>query len=131
MESFRGHNVLSPAMNQMLLTNAMGRAGHEVQLVENGQLAVDAIMANTLLHFDLVLMDINMPVMDGVTATRAIRALVPPMNQVPIIGISADAMPHEKERYLQTGLTDYVTKPIQGTALFNAMRKVVESREAS
>ena len=113
-------------VNQMIITSALTRSGHRVQVAENGQLGLDAVMQSTAAPYDVILMDIHMPVMDGVTATRAIRALPPPFCNVPIIGVSADALPHEKEKYLKAGLDDYVTKPIQWGILFSAMARVVD-----
>jgi CheY-like chemotaxis protein len=88
---------------------------------------VNAVAESAAQPFDVVLMDMNMPVMDGVTATRHIRALPKPFCDIPIIGVSADALPHERERYLQAGLNDYVTKPIQWQILYDAMLQHVKS----
>lgn len=115
-------------VNQMLMTSALNRVGHVVQIADNGQTGLNAVMESAAQPFDVILMDIHMPVMDGIAATRAIRALPPPMCHVPIIGVSADALPHERERYMQSGLNDYFTKPIQWHLLFSAIDRVTGER---
>jgi CheY-like chemotaxis protein len=74
--------------------------------------------------FDVVVMDIQMPVMDGLAATRQIRAMAYPHCDVPIIALTANAMNGDRERYLAEGMTDYVAKPIDQAALFDALARV-------
>jgi signal transduction histidine kinase/CheY-like chemotaxis protein len=96
--------------------------GHRVTLVEDGQEAVQVIRTA---QFDLVLMDIMMPVMDGVTATAAIRALPPPAATVPIIALTANSMSGDQERYLAAGMNGYVSKPVDRRSLFQAMEQAI------
>lgn len=78
--------------------------------------------------FDLVLMDVKMPVMDGVAATRAIRALGGAMARLPILALTANADPRDEVEYLAAGMDGVAQKPIHPDALLNAIRRVL-SRE--
>jgi len=97
-------------INQELTALLLRHAGHEVDVVENGEQAVEAVRGWT---YDLVLMDVQMPVLDGVQATERIRALPPPANRIPIIAVTAHAMAGEREEYLAAGMDDYLAKPIE------------------
>jgi len=100
--------------NRLLIGTRLRRAGHSVDLVENGLRAVDAARDA---DWDLILMDMQMPELDGVGATRAIRALPGARSRVPIVALTADALPEFRERYMSSGLDDYLTKPIDWVAL--------------
>ncbi len=106
------------ATNQYVLRGFLGRAGHVVKIVGNGRHAVAE--AATGAH-DLVLMDVQMPLMDGLTATRCIRALPGPLSDIPIIALTANAMPGDREAFLAAGMNDHVAKPISTEALFAAI----------
>jgi signal transduction histidine kinase/CheY-like chemotaxis protein len=108
--------------NQQILSAYLALAGHSVHLVENGRRAVEAATAE---RFDLVLMDIQMPELDGVAAARHIRAIDGPGGQVPIIALTANAMDGDREEYIAAGMTDYVTKPITPDALFAAIARAI------
>jgi PAS domain S-box-containing protein len=103
-----------------LISNLLKRQNFEAHLVTNGLLAVDAVTKDT---YDIVLMDVNMPEMDGISATRAIRALAKPKSDIPIIALTANAIVGQREIYLAAGMSDYVTKPIQPPALFQAIQR--------
>jgi signal transduction histidine kinase/CheY-like chemotaxis protein len=90
-------------------------AGCEVVTAENGQEAVDQVQSG---DFDMVLMDIHMPGMDGLTATRAIRALAGSVSKVPIIAMSADALPQQIALCREAGMVDHIAKPIQKDILY-------------
>ena len=92
------------------------------EAVEDGQQAVDTVQSGA---FDLVLMDIKMPVMDGVEATRLIRSLPGPVAQVPILALTANADPRDAAEYLAAGMNGVAQKPIQPDALLNAIRLVL------
>lgn len=92
------------------------------EAVEDGQQAVDTVQSGA---FDLVLMDIKMPVMDGVEATRLIRKLAGPVAQVPILALTANADPRDAAEYLAAGMNGVAQKPIQPDALLNAIRLVL------
>lgn len=102
-------------VNQRLLHLVLEAAGHNITLVGNGREAVDSIRSG---DFDLVLMDVHMPVQDGISATREIRALG---IDIPIIAVTANAMAGDSERYLQAGMTDYVSKPINPARLLKCV----------
>ena len=101
-------------INQQYASVILNKAGCHVTIAENGRQAVDAVRRES---FDLILMDIQMPEMDGVEATRQIRALPAPGNSVPIFAMTAHAMQGACEEYLGAGMNDYITKPFQPALL--------------
>jgi signal transduction histidine kinase/DNA-binding response OmpR family regulator/HPt (histidine-containing phosphotransfer) domain-containing protein len=105
-------------INQQLVTMLLRKAGHQVDLAENGELAVEAVRNG---EYDLVLMDVQMPILDGVQATKRIRAFPPLKNGVPIIALTAHAMEGAKEEYLAAEMDDYLSKPIDTVALFSLL----------
>src|SRR5213083_880997 len=104
-------------VNQQVATAMLVKRGHQVDVVGNGREAVDAVGAR---DYDLVLMDIQMPEMDGFTATEAIRAL-PRGRTLPIIALTAHALSGERERCLERGMTGYLAKPFKAHDLFAAI----------
>ena len=97
-------------------------------MVDNGVEAVAALRGvSSEASYDLVLMDVQMPEMDGLTATGKIRALPGAAARVPIIALTANAMAGDRERYLASGMTDYVSKPISPQALFAAIYRVSDA----
>ena len=102
-------------MNREIGVALLTLAGCTVDTAENGQQAVDAA---TVGEYDMILMDIHMPLMDGLAATRAIRALTTPAGRVPIIAMSADALPQQVERCYAAGMVDHIAKPIQRGVLY-------------
>jgi CheY-like chemotaxis protein len=99
--------------NQLLVRDLLSRRGVEVTLAANGAQAVAAAAQG---GFDLVLMDIRMPEMDGLTACRRIRAL--PNGGLPIVALTANALAEERERCLAAGMDGYLTKPLESEALY-------------
>ncbi|MDE2264905.1 MAG: response regulator [Alphaproteobacteria bacterium] len=97
-------------INQKFATALLQKAGHSVDVAENGHQAVDAVRRS---DFDVVLMDIQMPELDGMQATRQIRRLPEPKCNIPIIAMTANAMTGAREEYLAAGMNDYVSKPVQ------------------
>ncbi|WP_394130963.1 response regulator [Shewanella maritima] len=106
-------------LNQEIATELLQLAGLEVSLANNGQEAVDAVKAN---HYDLVLMDIQMPVMDGFQATREIRQ-TGEFDDLPIIAMTANAMAGDKERCLEAGMNDHLPKPINPQQVYQTLAK--------
>ncbi len=102
-------------MNREIGTALLTLAGCKVDTAENGQQAVDALRIG---QYDVILMDIHMPLMDGLAATRAIRALPAPAGRTPIIAMSADALPQQVERCYAAGMVDHIAKPIQRDVLY-------------
>jgi hypothetical protein len=98
------------ALNRSLMQQLLGRMGHRVRLAEHGALAVDAVRAQPP---DLVLMDLHMPVLDGLGATTAIRALPGAAARVRIVALTADAFRDTRDRLLAAGMDAYLTKPLQ------------------
>ena len=105
-------------VNQKVVTVMLENAGHRIDIAANGIEAVEAVRSR---NYDLVLMDIQMPEMDGISATRRIRELPPPACDVPIIALTANAMKGDQERYLDAGMNDYVPKPIDPARLARAI----------
>ena len=101
-------------VNQQVTRRFLERLGCEVQVAENGQRAVE-FCTNTL--YDLILMDVQMPVMDGLTATREIRRHEQPGRRAPIIALTASAMTDELERCVAAGMDGLLTKPLEPTRL--------------
>lgn len=112
------------AINRALVEALVRRDGHKVTSVENGRLAVEAAAAT---RFDAILMDMQMPEMDGLTATRTIRAGGGPNADTPIIALTADAAPERRRIYTDSGLTDLLTKPVDSAALFDRLRRIAPS----
>lgn len=104
-------------VNQHVLMLMLTNLGYQPDCVSNGKQAVDAIVKHS---YDLVFMDIQMTVMDGLTATRHIRQL--PQHQPWIIGLSANAFADSRAVALASGMNDYLTKPLQATGLVNALQ---------
>ena len=107
-------------LNRVLIADMLRSRGHAVTIAENGLEAVAAVEQEP---FDLVLMDVQMPVMDGMEATRRIRRLPPPAGAVPILALSANVFPEDRDRYLAAGMNDALTKPIDWPQLFAALAK--------
>ncbi|HTZ36164.1 MAG TPA: response regulator [Stellaceae bacterium] len=115
-------------INQRLATMLLEHANHHVDVADNGQQAVAAV---TKADYDVVLMDVQMPVLDGVEATRQIRALPAPKNATPIVALTAHAMAGAREQYLAAGMDDYLSKPLDPAALFAALARVAERGDAA
>jgi signal transduction histidine kinase/CheY-like chemotaxis protein len=113
-------------VNRMILEAWMGSAGHVSATAENGQIAVDMAQDQA---FDLIIMDVNMPVMDGLTATRAIRDGSGPNTGTPIVVLSASARNEDHEAGLEAGADAYLNKPIDFAALARVMNRVGTGRE--
>ncbi|MDF7808744.1 transporter substrate-binding domain-containing protein [Pontiellaceae bacterium B12219] len=103
-------------VNQKVATAILRKAGCHVDTAENGQ---DAIQQIQTAKYDLILMDCQMPVMDGFEATARIRAMPPPLNTIPIIAITAHAMKDDKQKCIDGGMNDYISKPISQQGLIN------------
>jgi PAS domain S-box-containing protein len=102
-------------VNQMLVLHLLEKQGHHIVTAENGKEALAALHGQ---HFDLVLMDVQMPEMDGFEATKAIRVMEAQSGRhIPIIAMTAHAMKGDRERCLETGMDAYVAKPIQSQEL--------------
>jgi len=107
------------AANRFVAGKVLELFGCTHETAEDGRQAVERA---TIAPFDLILMDVKMPVMDGVAATRAIRALPGPAGAVPILALTANADPRDEAEYLAAGMDGVAQKPIQPDALLNAIR---------
>jgi signal transduction histidine kinase/DNA-binding response OmpR family regulator len=108
------------AMIRELIEAMLRDAGHEVVLVRNGIEAIEALEAS---DFDVVLMDVQMPVLDGISATRWIRAMSDRVRDVPIIALTAYAMPEDVEQCRAAGANEYLSKPIDRDQLLSLVGK--------
>ena len=111
-------------INQMLIRSMLQKYGHSVEIADNGRQALDAV---TNQEFDIVLMDMQMPEMDGEEATAAIRALPPPKNAIPVLALTADVMAEHRARYLRAGVNELVAKPIDWQVLSEAIHLYTRS----
>ena len=105
-------------LSQMMTCALLSSLGHRVEGVRNGRDAVAAVQSHP---YDLVLMDMNMPEMDGMTATRVIRGLTAPANVTPIVALTAHTFAGLREELLAAGMNDYLSKPIRIAALVTTL----------
>jgi len=115
-------------INQQFAIHLLQRAGHSLHVAENGHQAVDALLAQP---FDVILMDVQMPELDGVEATRQIRALRNDKAKIPIIAMTAHAMAGAREEYLAAGMDDYISKPVQPALLLEKLSVIARSLAVS
>jgi CheY-like chemotaxis protein len=112
--------------NQKFILRLLERWGYEAIVAENGRLALEAFSKD---KFDLVLMDVQMPEMDGLEATAAIRELEKQIGgHIPIIALTAHAMKGDREHCLAAGMDEYVSKPISPDSLHNAIQTLLSSK---
>jgi CheY-like chemotaxis protein len=110
-------------LNQVLTQKLLGRSGFQIDVVENGLEAVKAVRD---IDYDVILMDVEMPEMDGLAATREIRAMPAPKSEVVIIALTAHAMDDAEKYFKAAGMDDYVSKPINFDILFTKLSAVAE-----
>jgi PAS domain S-box-containing protein len=115
------------ATNRLVATRMLGQLGASVATADNGAEGVAAMEAG---DYDLVFMDIQMPVMDGVEATRRIRALPSPKCRVPIVATTANVMPHQLASYRLNGIDGVVAKPISPSALLTEVARLAGAEAA-
>jgi two-component system, sensor histidine kinase and response regulator len=118
-------------INQKVAARLLEKAGHAVTVAENGRVALDIVGARA---FDLVLMDVSMPEMDGLEATAAIRQREREAGadrRLPIVALTAHAMVGDRERCLGAGMDGYVTKPVIQAALFQAIADALSARRGA
>ena len=116
-------------VNRMILVKIMTSRGATCEIAENGQEAVDTFTKSHQGDFDIILMDVQMPVMDGYEATRAIRASQHPQaKSIPIVAMTANAFADDVRAALEAGMDAHVAKPIILENLENTMREVFQSK---
>lgn len=113
--------------NRYVIEQMLASIGCEAIAVTNGVEAIEAARGQS---FDVILMDVMMPIMDGEQATQAIRALSGPASRTPIIGVTAHSLQAERERLLSAGMTACLAKPVRRDALETAIRTALIGREA-
>lgn len=110
------------AVNQLLVRKLLDRAGYRATVASDGEQALALLKKG---RFDLILMDVQLPGMDGVSVTRHIRAMSGPQARLPVIALTANAMSGDRDRYLEAGMNDYVSKPIDAVQLFEAIARLL------
>jgi two-component system sensor histidine kinase/response regulator len=108
-------------INQQVAREMLEDAGFVVEVAENGVVAIEKVKSA---EWDLVFMDMHMPVMDGVTATQRIRQM-PRFDLLPIVAMTANAMEHDRRRCLEAGMSDFLTKPIEPDQMWNILLRWV------
>lgn len=116
------------AVNQELAKLILETEGHRVDVVSDGAAAVAAVQDRP---YDLVLMDLQMPGMDGITATQFIRKLQPPVNRIPILAMTANVLPDQLRLIQQAGMDGHVGKPINRDELFSTIDRWLPERSSS
>lgn len=115
-------------VNRKFVGILLKRMGYLSFFADNGSVVIDLLQTQ---NFDLVLMDLHMPVMNGMDATRAIRALPHPTAKIPIIALTANVMNEAREEALAAGVNDFVTKPVHMSRLQDVIRQHLEPGSAS
>ena len=126
-DKFRGKRVLlveDNEMNREIASEILTEAGLTIEEAEDGEIAVKLVAEKGIEYYDFILMDIQMPVMNGYEATRAIRALQDG-GRIPIIALSANAFAEDREASLAAGMNDHVAKPIDVKTLFNVLSEFI------
>lgn len=127
---FSGEQVLlveDNVVNQEVALGLLDEVNVNVVIANNGQEALDRLSEQA---FDIVLMDMQMPILDGISATKKIRTL-PQFNELPIIAMTANAMSSDVERCLEAGMNDHVAKPISVNNLYKTLNKFLQASESS
>ncbi len=105
---------------QLYLRKILEKSGVCVEVAENGQEALAKLYRS---RFDCILMDIQMPVLDGVEATKKIRAMEGEIKDIPIIALTAYAMAGDREKFLAFGMDDYIAKPVEKDELIETLKR--------
>ncbi len=133
--SFKLLNILlaeDSQANIIVAQAVLSKAGHTLEIAKNGQQAIDAINRSVESNriFDLILMDLMMPVMDGIEATKIIRKMPGKVSQIAIIAMTANAVKGDKEYCLQAGMNDYISKPFVAAELLQKIEDVSNFKPA-
>ena len=115
-------------VNQLVISAMLAQLGHSCEVACDGLEAIAKVTANT---YDLVLMDIHMPHLDGIAAARRIRALDTGAARIPIIALTANAMVEDREAYIEAGMDDHVSKPVESKDVARAIARVLALQRQS
>ena len=130
--SLKGRRVLlaeDVAVNAEIIVMVLGMREIEVDVAENGRIAVELFAGHPEDFYDAILMDMRMPEMDGLEATRRIRAMErADAGTIPIIALTANAFDEDVQRSLQAGLNAHLSKPVQSEALFDTLETLMDQR---
>ncbi len=114
--------------NQLVVSNILERSGLHVDVASNGK---EAVAVASELSYDIILMDISMPEMDGMEATQKIRALSSGVSNIPIVALTAHALPGDREHFLSSGMNDYLTKPVDRDEMLDCIARWVGQQAGS
>jgi CheY-like chemotaxis protein len=117
-------------INQKVAKMTLEKMGHDVDIAENGEIAVEKFLAN---EYDIILMDVQMPIMNGIDATRQIRKIEEAINKskgIRIVAMTANVMKQDKEEYLASGMNDFVSKPFKINELINVLEQINKKNES-
>ena len=130
---FRGKRVLvvdDIEVNRMILTKILTALGAQCDTAENGKIAVDKFVGSAPGEIDIIMMDIQMPVMDGYTAARTIRASGHPQaKSIPVVAVSANALVEDVREALRSGMDAHIAKPVVVDKLLSSMQEVLAHKE--
>ncbi len=128
-DAFKGRRILlaeDNTINAEIIMMLLGTHEMEVDLAENGQLAVEMFAAHEPGYYSVILMDIRMPVMDGLEAARAIRRMTrEDAGKIPIVAFTANAFEEDVQRSIQAGMNVHLSKPVKADALFDTLEKLL------
>jgi signal transduction histidine kinase/CheY-like chemotaxis protein/HPt (histidine-containing phosphotransfer) domain-containing protein/predicted hydrocarbon binding protein len=114
-------------MNQKLAVTFLTKAGYSVDAVEDGRMVIEALKSKS---YDLILMDVQMPKIDGFEATKIVREMEGERKHTPIIAMTAHAMKGDRERCFQAGMDDYISKPIEPQELLETIRRWTKAQDS-
>jgi CheY-like chemotaxis protein len=115
------------AVNREVALALLSAAGLQVEFAEDGQTAVEKVQQHP---YDLVLMDMHMPVMDGLQATRVLRAM-PALQALPILAMTANAFGEDRAACLAAGMNDFVSKPVEPQALYATLLQWLDRKDST
>jgi len=117
------------SINQRVARFIIERLGHNIDIADNGQIAIDKFKDG---NYDIIFMDIQMPTMDGIEATERIREIESSRNikyGIPIIAMTANTLKGDKEKFLESGMNDYIGKPFKAAELSNLIFKIIKAKQ--
>lgn len=131
--NFTGKRILlaeDNELNREIATEILKEAGFSIECAENGQQACEMVSGSNPGYYDLILMDIQMPIMDGYAATQAIRSMEnSDISQIPIIAMTANAFEEDRERALKSGMNGHLPKPIDLDKMMSVLRELFSEKK--